>query len=390
MTAHLPSFSTGANLLDAFCQSHHKPLSAFGDLTDNARECGAKHLRIGADMNADNNADSTNVIITMTDDGCGMSELIMRTGIGGIAHTEKAANAEQHYGVGAKSALTRLSTSSLVFSKTASMRTVALLSSTLSRSLKSTELIVPITSYAAGSDRMLRMTTDDAPLTYDQRLSSLKVILEHTCFHTEQELLAQFEHISGPTGTHLCLYESNKEVYDIHTEEDDIRISPQGQAIHRGGDGSGSGGEAKPAAHEVSLRAYLEVLFYSDADTSPQMRISVRDVLVPPRDWSTFLHGWPEGKAAYSYNPACLRDESLEENRKAYGASVRFGTKESLDTLYKVFSSKGAKLSERKRDLENYSGVCAATAAASKHSHAQPSHTDTHTLPLSPHRRVLL
>ena len=73
------------------------------------------------------------------------------------------------------------------------------------------------------------------------------------------------------------------------------------------------------------------------------------------------------------YNPACLRDESLEENRKAYGASVRFGTKESLDTLYKVFSSKGAKLSERKRDLENYSGMC---------SHQQPP---SHSQAAKPH-----
>ena len=42
----LPSFSTGASFLDANSQAHHKPLSAFGDLTDNARDAAATELWI--------------------------------------------------------------------------------------------------------------------------------------------------------------------------------------------------------------------------------------------------------------------------------------------------------------------------------------------------------
>ena len=69
MTAHLPSFSTGANLLDAFCQSHHKPLSAFGDLTDNARDADAKQLSIDVERCDPESDLEYRLSITITDDG---------------------------------------------------------------------------------------------------------------------------------------------------------------------------------------------------------------------------------------------------------------------------------------------------------------------------------
>lgn len=91
--AGVPSFSTGATFFDANAQAHHVPLSAFGDLTDNASEAGASQLLIAIE---DSFSSSSNLAISMTDDGCGMSEHKLRTGIGGIGHSDKGGRSEDH------------------------------------------------------------------------------------------------------------------------------------------------------------------------------------------------------------------------------------------------------------------------------------------------------
>ena len=106
IASKLPSFSTGATFFDANSQAHHKPLSAFGDLADNAENAGAKLLSV--DVEEKPAIYDDDMIITMTDNGHGMSEHKLRTGFGGIAHSDKGDRAEVHYGMGAKSALPRL------------------------------------------------------------------------------------------------------------------------------------------------------------------------------------------------------------------------------------------------------------------------------------------
>ena len=91
--ADVPSFSTGASFFDANAQAHHIPLSAFGDLTDNSSEAGASQLLIAIE---DSSSCSSNLAISMTDDGCGMSEQKLRTGIGGIGHSDKGNRSEDH------------------------------------------------------------------------------------------------------------------------------------------------------------------------------------------------------------------------------------------------------------------------------------------------------
>jgi hypothetical protein len=107
--------------------------------------------------------------------------------------------------------------------------------------------------------------------------------------------------------------------------------------------------------HEVSLRAYLEVLYYCDRDVTPPMRISLRGTLVAPRNWSVWLRHWPPGRAPYSYTPASLRDESDD---KAYGAHVRFGTKRPLEEALTVLGVRGGHGDvAAKRDIMEHTGV---------------------------------
>lgn len=329
----VPSFSTGSTFLDANAQAHHKPLSAFGDLTDNAREAQAQKLQIDVLENAGS------LTITMTDNGKGMSELRLRTGIGGIGHSDKAHHAEVHYGMGAKSSLPRLSPSSLVFSKNGTMRTVALISTTLSRELGSQELKVPVASWAANGYSLLRAAGSEAPLTFEQRYKSLLVIMQHTPFKTERDLLAEFANIPGPTGTRLVLFQCDREQYDI-TSADDIRLR--------------SDDEWRPP-HEVSLRSYLEVLYYCDATTTPALGIELRGTRVQPRNWSAFLAEWPKDRPAYTYNPRFLHEEGGDDG-KAYGATVRFGTTTKLAEVIEILSAKKG-FAKEKREIEGYTGV---------------------------------
>ena len=67
----LPTLSPSENFLEANGQVHHKALSAFGDLSDNARDgrdgVGATQLRIDVQHQADKK-----LMITMTDNGPGV------------------------------------------------------------------------------------------------------------------------------------------------------------------------------------------------------------------------------------------------------------------------------------------------------------------------------
>ena len=345
----LPSFSTGASFLDANSQAHHKPLSAFGDLTDNARDAAATELWI--DVMLGLHADR--VCITITDNGHGMSEHRLRTGIGGIAHSDKAHRAEVHYGMGAKSAMPRLSPSSLVFSKVGGMRTVALVSTTLSRTLGSHELKVPIATWPSSGDQLMSTTTAEAPLSHEARAKSLDVLLKHSPFLTKEELLAQFVSIPGDTGTRLVLYECDPAQFDVSTV-DDVHI---GSAV--GGTAVADGDEFV-APHDNSLRSYLEVLYYSDSAWQPEMRIRLRGTLVPPRNWSAFLQHWPEDKESYAYTPQCLRGAgSSDADEKAYGSKVVFGTVEPLQEIISTLSARvgGDVVAAKKRYLQGYTGV---------------------------------
>ena len=347
MLSDVPSFCTGSTFLDANAQAHHKPLSAFGDLTDNARDADANHLWIDSTQDDDGGK----ITITITDDGRGMSEHRLRTGIGGIGHSDKEHRAEVHYGMGAKSALPRISSSSLVFSKDGKHRTVALISTTLSRALGSDELKVPVATWATDTDALLDDTADDAPLSREQRWGSLQVLLKHTPFTTEESLLAEFDRIPHRTGTRLVLYRCEPGQFDV-TEAGDVRITTEGEQASGGG---------AAAAHVTSLRAYLSVLYYADSTDGvmPTMQISLRGISVPPRDWTAFLNEWPSGRAPYSYTPKVLLSDGDE---RTYGAKARFGTMEPLDEILKVLSARGGGnrngvLKQQKDDIEKYTGV---------------------------------
>ena len=148
---------------------------------------------------------------------------------------------------------------------------------------------MPITSWPARGTQLLRETTSEAPLTIAQREASLKAMLANTPFNSAAKLLKQFDLIAGATGTRLVMYECKKAQYDAGADALDLQIVCDD-----------SNSEKYIPKHQRSLRAYLEVLYYADAQTlreaqgrSVEMQIVLRGERVPPRNWTTFLQHWP-------------------------------------------------------------------------------------------------
>ena len=142
----MPRMRVSEDLLDKLSQSHASALTAFGDLIDNARESQAKLLHIDIrthprpaeiDRRRTTLADQ---MLVLEDDGRGMSEGIVRMGLGSIGHTSKSLSGGSglHYGFGSKTALPKLAEFCLIFTRSeGGHRTVALLSSSFSISLLS-------------------------------------------------------------------------------------------------------------------------------------------------------------------------------------------------------------------------------------------------------------
>ena len=344
----LPSFRTHVSFLDANAQAHdRRPLFAFGDLCDNSLEAGSTLL----DIDVLPNGNANGVMISMTDDGKGMDEKQMSDGLLSVGFTTKGKNTEVHYGMGSTSAQPRLSPKgSLIFSKRDGSRTVGLISSTLFKDLGTDELKTAQCSWDARTNKVITETSERHPLKAAQRQASLAVILAHTPFRTESALLEQFRRIPGAHGTRLLLLHCDNQVLDTAVAADDVVVTHPAS----GGDRDG----AHPQQHEVSLRSFLEVLYYADSSTAPPMQISLRGHLVPPRRWDMFLLEWPEDTTEYTYKPA-----GLDSGAGEYGASIRFGLRVPLRELHSVFTSKHvrgsdrAALQERKAELQDYTGV---------------------------------
>ena len=137
--------------------------------------------------------------------------------------------------------------------------TVGLLSATLSRQIGSADIKVPQATWHVPSRVMFEHTTGeegDAPLSEEQRSVSLKVMLEHTPFGTVDKLLeAGLKHLTGDHGTCLLLFACDAKQFDISSDANDILLPLPSDDLS-------TADAPTPMAHEVSLRAFLEVLYY--------------------------------------------------------------------------------------------------------------------------------
>ena len=197
----MPNFQVNHTFLEDNAQSHTSPMSAFGDVIDNAKESKATQLRFRTATQR--GRDGPVATLRILDNGCGMTEKTVREGLMSIGYTRKHdLSSGKHYGFGAKTALPRLADYALIFTRSASgHRTIGLLSSAFSRSIDAGQLKLPLCTWEAHADAVLGHTSADAPLKPRQRVASLRMLLEHCSdlpYRSDDELLAEFSPETGP------------------------------------------------------------------------------------------------------------------------------------------------------------------------------------------------
>ena len=209
----LPHMRMDPSFLSSTAQAHEHPFSGLGDLFDNSGESEATEASIDvwrADtLVADTLPRAQLPIVSLTDNGCGMDERSLRRLLS-IGYTEKDLSTGKHYGMGTKTAIARLCSHALIFSRMGPVLTVGFLSATLFKELDADEMMVPQCSWDVGFS-ILQGSSEMAPLTLQERLDSLKIMLAHTPFKREEQLLQQFSYLHA-TGTRIVMWGIRTEV----------------------------------------------------------------------------------------------------------------------------------------------------------------------------------
>lgn len=167
--SNVPSMMVSNTFLDKNSQSHASAMTAFGDIIDNGRESGASKLSIEVRTYCGR------PLLTMTDNGTGMTEAKVREGLMSIGYTTKDLSTGKHYGFGGKTAIPRLCDSALIFTRESQTRyrTIGLLSSVFSDRVGASETKMPLCSWEEfGSDVVSGTSEEYAPLTLSQREAS--------------------------------------------------------------------------------------------------------------------------------------------------------------------------------------------------------------------------
>ncbi|XP_068931180.1 MORC family CW-type zinc finger protein 3 isoform X2 [Petaurus breviceps papuanus] len=170
------------------------------------------------------------------------------------------------YGNGFKSGSMRIGKDAIIFTKNGETMSVGLLSQTYLESTKAEHVVVPIVAF--NKDRQLFNLTESK--------ASLRAILEHSLFSTEQKLLAELDAIMGKKGTRIIIwnlrrdnsgrteFEFDKDKYDIRIPEDLDETGKKGYKKQERMD------QVVPES-DYSLRAYCSILYLK-----PRMQIILR------------------------------------------------------------------------------------------------------------------
>ncbi|XP_058247579.1 MORC family CW-type zinc finger protein 3-like isoform X2 [Hemibagrus wyckioides] len=276
--------------------SHTWPFSAVAELIDNAYDpdVSAKQLWINKMV-----FKQTDCLIFM-DNGQGMNYDKMHKMLSfGFSDKEsvKGRAAVGLYGNGFKSGSMRLGKDAIVFSKQANTMCVGLLSQTYLERTGAKNVVVPIVMFTKTGQ-----TVSAAP----QHAESLRDILKHSLFNTEEELLSEFsiiERLSNSSGTRIIIWNlrtksSGELEFDFMKDPKDIRILDDVYKTFRESN-KRQGQESKSVPEsDYSLRAYCSILYLN-----PRMEIILQGQKVETQSITTTL-----AKARTDiYKPDCLK-----------------------------------------------------------------------------------
>ncbi|KAG5835002.1 hypothetical protein ANANG_G00267490 [Anguilla anguilla] len=257
---NIPLSSVNPQYLHANSTSHTWAFSAIAELIDNAYDpdVDAKHIWI--DWTKIKDLDC----LTFTDDGAGMDfdemHKMLSFGFSDKQALEGCAPVGL-YGNGFKSGTMFLGKDAIVFSKNRYSMIVGLLSQTY------------LAAIQAQNVSIVTFRKNEENNAIPQHRGSLKAILEHSLFQTEEQLLRELEIIKGLTGTRIIIwnlrsttsgqieFEFKEDIADIQIPYVDL-TDEQKRPIQR---------PAGVAEFEFSLRAYCSILYLK-----PRMEILIR------------------------------------------------------------------------------------------------------------------
>ncbi|CAI5772577.1 family CW-type zinc finger 3 isoform X1 [Podarcis lilfordi] len=246
--------------------SHTWPFSAAAELIDNAYDPDVNAKQMWIDKTVINE----NTCLTFMDNGNGMNADKLHKMLSFGFSDKVALNGRVPvglYGNGFKSGSMRLGKDAIVFTKNGEIMSVGMLSQTFLEVTKAEHVVVPIITFNKKRELMKR----------EKSAASLKAILEHSLFPTEEELLAELDAIIGKKGTRIIIWnlrrEKNEQTeFDFDTDKYDIRIPADLDEL------TGKRGYKKQERQDqivpesdYSLRAYCSILYLK-----PRMQIIIR------------------------------------------------------------------------------------------------------------------
>ncbi|KAM4681717.1 MORC family CW-type zinc finger protein 3 isoform 2-T2 [Amazona ochrocephala] len=170
------------------------------------------------------------------------------------------------YGNGFKSGSMRLGKDAIVFTKNGETMSVGLLSQTFLEVTKAEHVMVPMVTF-----NNHRQISDPA-----ESKNSLKAILTHSLFSTEEKLLAELDAIIGKKGTRIIIWnlrrdKNEKTEFDFDKDKYDIRIPEDLDETGKRGYKKQERLDQIVPESDYSLRAYCSILYLK-----PTMQIILR------------------------------------------------------------------------------------------------------------------
>ncbi|XP_048147235.1 MORC family CW-type zinc finger protein 3 isoform X1 [Corvus hawaiiensis] len=245
--------------------SHTWPFSAIAELIDNAYDPDVSAKQIWIDKTVIND----NICLTFTDNGNGMNSEKLHKMLSFGFSEKSVMNGRVPvglYGNGFKSGSMRLGKDAIVFTKNGETMSVGLLSQTFLEVTKAEHVMVPIVTFTNQ-----RQISDPA-----ESKNSLKAILTHSLFSTEEKLLAELDAIIGKKGTRIIIWnlrkdKNDKPEFDFDKDKYDIRIPEDLDETGKRGYKKQERLDQIVPESDYSLRAYCSILYLK-----PTMQIILR------------------------------------------------------------------------------------------------------------------
>ncbi|XP_039912001.1 MORC family CW-type zinc finger protein 3 [Hirundo rustica] len=245
--------------------SHTWPFSAIAELIDNAYDPDVSAKQIWIDKTVIND----NICLTFTDNGNGMNSEKLHKMLSFGFSDKSVMNGRVPvglYGNGFKSGSMRLGKDAIVFTKNGDTMSVGMLSQTFLEVTNAEHVMVPIVTFTNQ-----RQISDLA-----ESRNSLKAILTHSLFSTEEKLLAELDAIMGKKGTRIIIWnlrkdKNNRPEFDFDKDKYDIRIPEDLDETGKRGYKKQERLDQIVPESDYSLRAYCSILYLK-----PTMQIILR------------------------------------------------------------------------------------------------------------------